>query len=161
MSKLILWGSSALDFYQHGDFTSLPTLWLDIAHQEDITPNAAAVQYLEDRLPWLSKPFRIIVPSRQQKRNLKDVRCHVAEASIQQDRYFRIAQGLFAPSPEVAFLQSNWSHDLAEVIFKGSTLCGAYGLTPPFDTVFNRPVLTSSERIQEALLATGTYEAAP
>lgn len=153
MSKLILWGSSALDFYQHGDFTSLPTLWLDIAHQEDITPNAAAVQYLEDRLPWLSKPFRIIVPSRQQKRNLNDVRCHVAEASIQQDRYFRIAQGLFAPSPEVAFLQSNWSHDLAEVIFKGSTLCGAYGLTPPFDTVFNRPVLTSSERIQEALLA--------
>lgn len=153
MSKLILWGSSALDFYQHGDFTSLLTLWLDIAHQEDITPNAAAVQYLEDRLPWLSKPFRIIVPSRQQKRNLKDVRCHVAEASIQQDRYFRIAQGLFAPSPEVAFLQSNWSHDLAEVIFKGSTLCGAYGLTPPFDTVFNRPVLTSSERIQEALLA--------
>ena len=153
MSKLILWGLSALDFYQHGDFTSLLTLWLDIAHQEDITPNAAAVQYLEDRLPWLSKPFRIIVPSRQQKRNLKDVRCHVAEASIQQDRYFRIAQGLFAPSPEVAFLQSNWSHDLAEVIFKGSTLCGAYGLTPPFDTVFNRPVLTSSERIQEALLA--------
>ena len=153
MSKLILWGSSALDFYQHGDFTSLLTLWLDIAHQEDITPNAAAVQYLEDRLPWLSKPFRIIVPSRQQKRNLKDVRCHVAEASIQQDRYFRTAQGLFAPSPEVAFLQSNWSHDLAEVIFKGSTLCGAYGLTPPFDTVFNRPVLTSSERIQEALLA--------
>ena len=68
MSKLILWGSSALDFYQHGDFTSLLTLWLDIAHQEDITPNAAAVQYLEDRLPWLSKPFRIIVPSRQQKR---------------------------------------------------------------------------------------------
>ena len=51
MSKLILCGSSALDFYQHGDFTSLPTLWLDIAHQEDITPNAAAVQYLEDRLP--------------------------------------------------------------------------------------------------------------
>lgn len=38
MSKLILWGSSALDFYQHGDFTSLLTLWLDIAHQEDITP---------------------------------------------------------------------------------------------------------------------------
>ena len=70
MSKLILWGSSALDFYQHGDFTSLLTLWLDIAHQEDITPNAAAVQYLEDRLPWLSKPFHVIVPSRQQKRKM-------------------------------------------------------------------------------------------
>lgn len=38
MSKLILWGLSALDFYQHGDFASLPTLWLDIAHQEDIAP---------------------------------------------------------------------------------------------------------------------------
>ena len=57
MSKLILWGSSALDFYQHGDFTSLLTLWLDIAHQEDITPNAAAVQYLEDRPPLAEQAF--------------------------------------------------------------------------------------------------------
>ena len=153
MSKLILWGLSALDFYQHGDFASLPTLWLDIAHQEDIAPNAAAVQYLEDRLPWLSKPFHVIVPSRQQKRNLKDARCHVAEESLWQNCYLRIEQGLFAPSPEIAFLQSNWSRDLAEVIFKGSALCGTYGLTPPFDTVFNRPALTSSERIREALLA--------
>ena len=142
MSKLILWGLSALDFYQHGDFASLPTLRLDIAHQEDIAPNAAAVQYLEDRLPWLSKPFHVIVPSRQQKRNLKDARCHVAEESLWQNCYLRIEQGLFAPSPEIAFLQSNWSRDLAEVIFKGSALCGTYGLTPPFDTVFNRPALT-------------------
>ena len=62
---------------------------------------------------------------------------HVAEESLWQNCYLRIEQGLFAPSPEIAFLQSNWSRDLAEVIFKGSALCGTYGLTPPFDTVFN------------------------
>ena len=48
MSKLILWGSGALDFYRHGDFTPLPhSQRSDVAHQEDITPNAAAVRYLE------------------------------------------------------------------------------------------------------------------
>lgn len=103
MSKLILWGLSALDFYQHGDFASLPTLWLDIAHQEDIAPNAAAVQYLEDRLPWLSKPFHVIVPSRQQKRNLKDVRCHVAEEPLWQNCYCVSSKGFLLLPPRSLF----------------------------------------------------------
>ena len=160
MSKLILWGSSALDFYQHGDFTSLLTLWLDIATRRTSPPTLPPFSIWRIA-PLAEQAFRIIVPSRQQKRNLKDVRCHVAEASIQQDRYFRIAQGLFAPSPEVAFLQSNWSHDLAEVIFKGSTFAA-----PTSNASFRHrlpiaPFLLHLSASKKLFWPTGTYEAAP
>lgn len=153
MSKLILWGSTALDLYRHSN--TLPTRipWLDISSQEDTTPNAAAIRYLEEQFPWLVKPYHLVVPSRKQKRNLKETRCHVAEDSLQQGRYCHVAPGLFAPPPEIAFIQNNWGRDLLEVIFEGSALCGAYGLQPFSHAAFNRPALTSTERIQEAVLA--------
>ena len=115
-------GSSALDFYQHTAIS--PSLYslcgLISPTRRTSTPNAAAVQYLEGWLPWLSKPFRVIVPSHASK-EAQSQRCALPcrRRQFQQDRYFALRKDSLLPSPGRLFLQSNWSHDLAEVIFKG------------------------------------------
>lgn len=157
MSKLIFWGSTALDAYQHCSdrcriLSPSASLRLGLQEPENLAPNAAAIQYAQEQFPWLSPPFHVVVPTRRQRRGIADVRCHLMEPSLQQGPYFHLAQGIFAPSPEVAFLQSSWGKDLVDVAFEGSTLCGAYGLDPGSDMVRGRIALASADVIRGALL---------
>lgn len=60
MSKLILWGSTALDLYRHSSTPPPHTPWLDLTSQESVTPHAAAIRYLEEQFPWLTRPYHVL-----------------------------------------------------------------------------------------------------
>lgn len=150
MAKLALWGSTALEVYRHAD-EALPLAGCPAdADLADYAPIAPSLRYLAHCLPWLSTPFHVAVFSTQQRRNLKDARCHIVAESVAKIDFFRVASGIVAPSPEIAYLQACARRPQEALVFEGTELCGRYALDPTGQKLLGRKPLTTIERLRLA-----------
>ena len=68
MSKLILFGPTALEFYEH--CTTLPSeaVTFAAASRHSLVPHAATVAALQEQFPFLTKPLHFTVAEERDRR---------------------------------------------------------------------------------------------
>lgn len=149
MSKVILWGETAVEWYRHA--ASLPNKMMGLADlfSSDVRPASGLVSYLEQCLPFLSRPYRLAVFRREDRCTMRDIRCHIVPASVREAPHYLVASGILVPSPELALLQQSRGCSLVEVAAAATVLCSAYVLDADAG-IQGRSLITTPERIASA-----------
>lgn len=157
MSKLIPFGDSALEIYAH--LASRPSDRIAFRGEPpaETAPTAAGIAYLAQLFPWLTQPAHVLVFDPDDRRQ-KLARCHIAPASVTRSPLYRIANGIFLPSPELALIQAARGKDLGEIARLGTALCSAFCLAEDSDALLARAPLTSPADIAKT---SGRYRDVP
>lgn len=146
MSKIVLWGDTAIEWYEHA--VALPAKAVDVAglRASDVRPVTGVANYLAQHFPFLPSPYCVSVFRKEDRCNMRDMRCHIAPDSVWEAPHYRVDSGILAPSPELALLQQSRGRSLTEVIVAATTLCSAYALDANGD-LRQRALIASPERI--------------
>lgn len=104
--------------------------------------NAHSLRYLHERLPQLPDPLHLAADAwagaPQPNRRIHRTKCRPDDPLAQVDH------GIYAPSPELCFLQLAGGLPLLETVMLGSALCGTFALDPRQPSgLAERPPLTS------------------
>ena len=132
MSKLVLFGTTALEYYAH--VLSRPANAIALGATDDpstlaaLAPLASGTAHIGACFPHLTAPYHVTVFSERERRQ-KVARCHVAPRSLRAAPFFPIAHGIYAPSPELALLESSRGRAIPEVAYGGALLCGTFALS--------------------------------
>lgn len=132
MSKLVLFGTTALEYYAH--VLSRPANAIALGATDDpstlaaLAPLASGTAHIGACFPHLTAPYHVTVFSERERRQ-KVARCHVAPRSLRAAPFFPIAHGIYAPSPELALLESSRGRAIPEVAYEGALLCGTFALS--------------------------------
>lgn len=152
MSKLILFGPTALEYYSTCNKFNFRALPLSDSQAASFRPVKGSGEFLESRFPLLSKPYRVAVFRNDDRRVLKDIRCNIASPSAQASPHYLIADGILVPPPELAFLQACRSAEVVAAVVAGSQLCSAFTFEACAGKLAERSCVTSPKRIEEASL---------
>ncbi len=114
-------------------------------------PTQKTIDYLRDSYPHIPWPFHVIVT--QGRRNpTESFRFYQIPKQWSQQRFARIAPGIYAPSPEQTLASLGKSLSIHELIYLSSIFCSGFRFDPnsPFG-ISSRIPLTSIVKIQETL----------
>ncbi len=141
MSKLILFGDTALELYAHLAARPSDSIAFRGKPPAETAPTTAGITYLTQLFPWLTQPAHVLVFDPDDRRQ-KLARCHVAPKSAAKSPLYRVANGIFAPSPELALIQASRGKRIEEVAALGTSLCSAFCLAEDSSTLLARTPLT-------------------
>lgn len=141
MSKLILFGDTALELYAHLAARPSDSIAFRGKPPAETAPTTAGITYLAQLFPWLTQPAHVLVFDPDDRRQ-KLARCHVAPQSVVESPLYRVANGIFVPSPELALIQASRGKRLEEVASLGTSLCSAFCLAEDSSTLLARTPLT-------------------
>lgn len=132
---LVLTDISAIEAYRRGSALGprLPATlpFGKMRGLDSVRPRAAELRELDQRgYASLSRPIHVLVPRRDMRIAVDDVRWHVWSGSLPKSGagFRRDAQGVFLASPELALLHYASRVDLTEAIAIAFELCGTYRL---------------------------------
>ena len=106
MSKLILFGDTALELYAHLAARPSDSIAFRGKPPAETAPTTAGITYLAQLFPWLTQPAHVLVFDPDDRRQ-KLARCHVAPQSVVESPLYRVANGIFVPSPELALIRAH------------------------------------------------------
>ncbi len=116
-------------------------------------PTRETLQHLAIRLPMLPKPYHVSIPSYHQRPVENSVR-HQCGEQPRGKAFIRIADGIFASSPELCFVQLANELSFHELIRAGSVLCSNFRLDTLADGALeSRSSLTTKKRIASFIRA--------
>lgn len=141
MSKLILFGDSALEIYAHLALRPSDSIAFRGKPPAETAPTTAGIAYLAQLFPWLTQPAHILVFSPDDRRQ-KLARCHVAPESVIRSPLYRIANGIFLPGPELALIQAARGKRIEEIAYLGTILCSTFCFAEDSSTLLARAPLT-------------------
>lgn len=141
MSKLILFGDSALEIYAHLALRPSDSIAFRGKPPAETAPTTAGIAYLAQLFPWLTQPAHILVFNPDDRRQ-KLARCHVAPESVIRSPLYRIANGIFLPGPELALIQAARGKRIEEIAYLGTILCSTFCFAEDSSTLLARAPLT-------------------
>lgn len=141
MSKLILFGDSALEIHAHLALRPSDSIAFRGKPPAETAPTTAGIAYLAQLFPWLTQPAHILVFSPDDRRQ-KLARCHVAPESVIRSPLYRIANGIFLPGPELALIQAARGKRIEEIAYLGTILCSTFCFAEDSSTLLARAPLT-------------------
>ena len=141
MSKLILFGDSALEIYAHLALRPSDSIAFRGKPPAETAPTTAGIAYLAQLFPWLTQPAHILVFNPDDRRQ-KLARCHVAPESVIRSPLYRIANGIFLPGPELALIQAARGKRIEEIAYLGTILCSTICFAEDSSTLLARAPLT-------------------
>lgn len=141
MSKLLLFGDTALELYAHLAARPSESIAFRGKPPAETAPTAAGIAYLAQLFPWLTQPVHVLVFDQDERRQ-KLARCHVAPESVTESPLYRVANGIFLPSPELALIQASRGKRIEEVASLGTSLCSTFCLAEDSSTLLARTPLT-------------------
>lgn len=126
---------------------SRPAMRLPVAVRTDLGALASC---------FSQKPLHLIVPHAACRTRRKDVVCHVMTGKVATSHFYKIAEGVYASSPEAVFAQAAAVLQVEHLIQLGFELCGTYRRSPLFEggCAFDQPVLASVAALGTCLEAT-------
>lgn len=128
MVKAVLWGDTAAQWHAHAVRPAGSAVSIGGVPPHVLRPTAGVASYLAECLPFLPRPYHVAVFRPEDRRVLRDVRCHVAAPSVLSAPHWRIASGVFVPAPELALIELARGYGLPEVAAAAAALCSAYAL---------------------------------
>lgn len=142
MGKLLLYGSSALAYYDH--CRSSPHILASGSGlvAADFAPTASGVRCVLRTMPFLAAPLHVGVFAERERRQ-KVARCHVAQASLRNASFGRVAEDLFVPSPGLALAEYGRGRALPDMVLRGMALCSSYFLDVQGRIVEREPLVDS------------------
>lgn len=152
--RIFLYGISAFSYW-----LSAPTAPAKIDHVtagalRNCEPTPDAVQYLAERFPQIPQPYHVSVSTRTKKR-LAETTLHASTLPLPGKPFCRIADGVYAPIPELCFIQIARYLDRSELIKAGDALCGTFFIDPDArNGLGRREPVTSKQRIKAFLART-------
>ncbi len=149
MSKLLLFGPTALEFYETVADLNFERTFLSAGDAGALMPTTKALAFLHRQLPHLSRPAHVTVLDRDHRRQ-KDARCHTASPSLAAMPLFRIGDGILVPLPEIALAQASRGLSVVEAAQRGSLLCSAFFKKGEPASLKTRTPLTLPSAIEEA-----------
>lgn len=85
-----------------------------------------SVSYLFDMLPFVEKPVHVLTGSPNGKRSVPDVVTHSSSYAFPKGSFARVADGLYASSPELSFIQAALTLPVLDALEAGYALCGRF-----------------------------------
>lgn len=117
--------------------------------QRDCAPSRRAVEYIGRTFPFLTPPYHFLVASDADKRALPLAKVHVSRYPHGERSFVRVADGVYAASPELCFVQSARHASLVSAVWEGCLLCGSFALDEQSPTgLVGRTPLTSVRAIR-------------
>lgn len=111
-------------------------------------PTSRSVEHVRANFPQLAEPFHCLVPESCRMPEGGAVR-HVTRIAYGKGSFFRIADGVYVPSPELCFVQAASMVSLYELIKIGSVLCGGFYFDPAaIGGLSPREPLTTRRRLE-------------
>ncbi len=92
-------------------------------------PTRKSKAYLAKALPHIGAPYHIMVAGHTVNSS-PDLTPHVSLSAYVGKPFYRIASGIFAPNPELCFVQLATVLSFHELVQAGDALCGAYYIDP-------------------------------
>ena len=148
MSKLILFGPTALEYYAHTTKRPTRSVSLDASDPSALAPLDGSVAHLGACFPFLTSPYHATVFTERDRRQ-KVARCHVAPPSLREAPFFPVADGIFAPSPELALVESARGHTISEVALWGTMLCGSFALSETDSGIARTSALATVDSLEQ------------
>ncbi len=155
MARIVLWGDTAVQWYAHAARLPRAEARPDDAPSSALRPTARTTDYLAQCLPFLARPYHVAVGRLEDRRALRDARCHIAPPSALAAPHFLIASGVLLPSPELAFLEQCRGRTVPQAAAAASALCSSYALHVDGPGICERPPLASPASIRAACSAHG------
>lgn len=155
--KLFLYGHTAFEYWLHARSRDVAAYGTDRRVFYNCAPSAHTAAHLEELMPYLSKPYHCLVPSRSDERRIANVVAHVSQYQYPQDSFSQIACGVYASSPELCFAQLARSDNNQRLIFEGYLLCSKFAFScegdPTQVKLPKREPVTSVKSINRYLVA--------
>ncbi len=123
---IVLFGHTAFEYWAHSssrgtDFEGSVSRLLSGS-----IPTIKSVRHLERVLPYLSKPYHLLVGCPADRRRVGGVRCHVSSSLPQRGSLSQIEDGLYSSTPELCFVQMASGSPILQLVRDGYLLCGRY-----------------------------------
>lgn len=119
----------------------------------DCEPTPQSVKHLRRQFPYIPLPYHLSTTSRN-KRRLPHAVGHFLTGKPKGKAFCRIDHGLYAPSPELCFVQLAQQLPFHELVRAGNVLCGRFRLNPDAgNRLESRAAITSKKRIGSFLRA--------
>lgn len=145
--KLYLYGITALEWWSRASgITASPHGTTEVL--TDCTPCDKSVEYARSQAPFLSNPLHVLVPSSKEKRNMLNVKTHMASTLAYPPQSFcRAFKGVYASTPALSFLQVASDLPLSILVYVGSELCGTFRKDPfsPYGLAERQALLSRDE----------------
>lgn len=127
--RAFLYGTSAFSFWLTFPRDVGTLSHVDRSALKDCAPTTQLVDHLVKTLPQLPRPYELLVPARTNW-PIEDTRAHASTFALCGKPFLRIANGIFAASPELCFVQLARTMSSHELIRAGNALCGLFYLDP-------------------------------
>lgn len=128
--RLFLYGKTAAQWWAHarGFDRAGDAARFDASALRDCAPTARSVCYLAETLPFISSPVHVLVSSRRDLRSLAGARVHHSAYPYPPGSFACVAPGIYAPCPELCFIQLSGQLSLLQTVKEGYSLCGSFTL---------------------------------
>ncbi len=132
--KLILYGHTACEWWARTQARGQAANFANDCMLCDCSPTAASLEYLGRVAPFLEKPYHVLVPDPSMRRTLNSAIVHVSQFAYPSGSFTAVENGLYASSPELAFLQVSGDVHAGiasgcNVVKEGYALCGSFLLS--------------------------------
>ena len=146
--RIFLYGISALSYWLSAPARCSRDSAVGSSALASCSPTRQSVDYLVSVFPQIPLPVHAMVPQ-SVKSPIPEARTHLSLFEFREKPFLRIGNGIFAPCPELCFVQMALAVPFHELLKVGAALCGRFFIDPASSHgLVSRKPLTSVKRIE-------------
>ena len=126
---IIMYGQTAYQYWASASGDA-PLPHVPIRMLQDLRTTNADVKKLAHFAPELSTPYHALVLSAARKHSIDSVTFHTHEQALPRNSIVEVSDGIYAPCPELCFVQVARDVDLLRLIRIGYRLCSRFRILP-------------------------------
>lgn len=149
MSKIILFGPTALEFFGHTARIPFQRRAIIPEQATEFTPTKRVLDHVHAAFPFLTRPAHITVFDQKHRRQ-KYARCHLGTPALLNFDFLHVSDGVLAPLPEVALAQAMRGRSVVEAAAQGSALCASYSLRADSPAIIQREPIATLTSLETA-----------
>lgn len=125
--RLFLYGISAFSYWLGAHSRPSSTCAVGSSALVSCEPSRKSTNYLMQTLPFIPTPVHVLVP-RKMKSPIPEAVAHASHFTFKEKPFLRVADGIFAASPELCFIQLACDLPFHELVKVGSALCSTFAV---------------------------------
>ena len=124
--KAILYGQSACEWWLYAKPNNTAPIALNKTLVSACKPSTSIVDHLECFMPFLSRPYHLMVTSKKDARSIPGTKTHVSQYAYPNKSFHSATNNVYVASPELSLLQAAHEMSLHDLIYFAFCFCGSY-----------------------------------